>query len=207
MIKSIGFDLDGTLWDASEATAQAWDMTLTGMNLKIPNAEDVRGIMGRTPTDIVKTLLPSVDIETGLKLLDNCCDNQAAYISKNGGQLFEGLEEVLSTLSKKYKLFIVSNCQDGYIDCFLEYHKLAKYFCDYECNGRTHLTKGENIVEVMKRKALTSAVYVGDTQGDYDGAKFAGIPFIYAAYGFGKISEDVLQIQKITDLPKIVDAM
>lgn len=35
----------------------------------------------------------------------------------------------------------------------------------------------------MKRNHIESAVYVGDTEGD----QAAGIPFVYAAYGFGDV--------------------
>ena len=53
-----------------------------------------------------------------------------------------------------YKLFIVSNCQDGYIECFFKAHKLDKYFTDYECPGRTGLSKGENNKLIIERNNL-----------------------------------------------------
>ena len=37
----------------------------------------------------------------------------------------------------------------------------------------------------MERNRITSAAYVGDTQGDLEAARLAGIPFVWAAYGFG----------------------
>ena len=36
----------------------------------------------------------------------------------------------------------------------------------------------------MKEKNLKFPVYVGDTRGDQESAIEAGIPFIFAAYGF-----------------------
>ena len=50
-------------------------------------------------------------------------------MAKVGGRLYEGLEETLKYLSAKYPLYIVSNCQKGYIEAFLSYHQLGKYFC------------------------------------------------------------------------------
>ena len=38
----------------------------------------------------------------------------------------------------------------------------------------------------MKEHKIESAVYVGDTQGDYEATVDAGIDFIWADYGFGK---------------------
>ena len=57
---------------------------------------------------------------------------------------------------------------------------------DFECFGNTGLLKDENISLVVKRNNLKAPVYVGDTQGDYEACKKAGIPFIWAAYGFGR---------------------
>jgi phosphoglycolate phosphatase len=35
-------------------------------------------------------------------------------------------------------------------------------------------------------------VYVGDTMGDYNAATQAGVPFIFADYGFGKVPEGMV---------------
>lgn len=32
-------------------------------------------------------------------------------------------------------------------------------------------------------------MYVGDTEGDLKAARYARIPFIYAKYGFGQVSQ------------------
>jgi phosphoglycolate phosphatase len=39
---------------------------------------------------------------------------------------------------------------------------------------------------------LQSPVYVGDTTGDRDSAAKAGVPFIYANYGFGKVDDGMI---------------
>ena len=114
------------------------------------------------------------------------------------------MENVLAELSQKYELFIVSNCQSGYIETFLQYHKLERYFTDYECPGGTGREKGENIRIVIDRNNLEKAVYIGDTQGDYESAVFAGIPFIHAAYGFGNVEADVPKIKSIGEIANAV---
>jgi len=57
---------------------------------------------------------------------------------------------------------------------------------DWECTGRTGKCKADNIREVIRRNHLLHPVYVGDTVSDKTGAAGAGIPFIYAKYGFGE---------------------
>jgi phosphoglycolate phosphatase len=48
------------------------------------------------------------------------------------------------------------------------------------------------------------AVYIGDTEGDEKAARFAGIPFIYAEYGFGNAVSPDAVITRIKQLPKCI---
>ena len=123
-----------------------------------------------------------------MKIMNERYKLEYEYLSEHGATLYNKLEDTLERLSKKYKLFIVSNCQDGYIESFFKSHKLEKYFIDYECPGRTGLAKAENIKLIVERNNLKNPVYVGDTQGDAKAAKDANIPFIYANYGFGDVN-------------------
>lgn len=137
--------------------------------------------------DIAKVLFDYLDEERELELINKCCQIENQYLLEKGGKLYPKLEEGLQELFKKYQLFIVSNCQEGYIEAFLEFHHLEKYDQDFENPGRTGLAKGQNIQLIIERNQLTCPIYVGDTQGDRDAAAYAGIPFVYAAYGFGKV--------------------
>ena len=108
--------------------------------------------------------------------------------------------ETIKKLSEKYPLYIVSNCQDGYIEAFLQYSKLGEYFKDFTCPAYTGRLKGENIRIIMERNGLSEAVYVGDTQGDANSCKEAEIPMIYAAYGFGEVEKADASIQSFDEL-------
>mgnify|MGYP000700414525 CR=1 FL=1 len=59
------------------------------------------------------------------------------------------------------------------------------------------------ILKLMEKNNLTSPVYVGDTQGDADSCKKAGIPFIFAEYGFGEVPKPDARICKPMDLINI----
>ncbi len=202
MKKGIIFDLDGTLWDSSEQVAEAWSETLKNRpeTDRQVTGEDLRGYMGKTLEAIADLMLPELPKKLRMEIMKECCDNEEQYLRKVGGRLFPDLEKELERLCGKYSLFIVSNCQSGYIETFLEYHKLGKYFADFECPGGTGLGKGENIKLVMERNGIEKAVYVGDTQGDCDSADFAGIPFIHAAYGFGSINRAVPAVYSFSEI-------
>ena len=138
-----------------------------------------------------------------MEVLNHCTEVEIAHVRKVGGILFDGLEETLEYLSQKYALYIVSNCQKGYIEAFLAYHNLEKYFIDRENAENTGLSKGQNIRLVMERNGLSNTVYVGDTIGDQWAAKEAGVPFIFAAYGFGKAEAPETTISSIRQLTQI----
>lgn len=201
-IDSIIFDLDGTLWDSTEVIMKAWNKVVsTNGQFREPiTLKELQGTMGLLIKDIGAKLLPHLDEATIENIMEFCCKEEKELLLKEGGTLYPNLEETLKTLSEKYSLFIVSNCQCGYIETFLEYHNMHKYFKDIECAGNTGLVKGENIKKVIERNNLKSPVYVGDTQGDCDGARIAKIPFVYASYGFGKVTDYDYSIKEVADL-------
>lgn len=186
------FDLDGTLWDSIEPVTESWNQIIEkrlGNESRI-TTENMHDSMGMLMEDIGKKLFPQLPEEEMLSLLRECCDYENIYVGKVGGTLFEGVEETLRALAAKFPLFIVSNCQAGYIEAFFQAHGLKKYFKDYENPGRTGLDKAGNIRLVAERNHLSCPVYVGDTQGDCDSSKRAGVSFVFARYGFGNVKPE-----------------
>ena len=158
--KGVIFDLDGTLWDSSIQVVPAWNIALKrhkeiDCQITIP---DMQGFMGKQINEIAKIMLPDVEPEKSLNILKECCNEEQVYLREHGGILYPNLESTLTELKNKYNLYIVSNCQDGYIESFLEYHKMYTYFNDIECSGRTGRNKGENIRLIIKRNNLEKAV-------------------------------------------------
>ncbi|WP_342513546.1 HAD family hydrolase [Sporosarcina sp. FSL K6-1522] len=199
---SIIFDLDGTLWDSRKTVSKAWTEVVKNADdgQGEITEEDLKGTMGLQIPDIAKIVFDYLDETRQMEMILECCRNERLYLLEEGGELYPRLEEVLQILSKKYKLFIVSNCQEGYIEAFYEYHGLGGYFQDFENPGRTGLSKGQNIQLIIERNQLSSPVYVGDTQSDQDATTYAGIPFVYAAYGFGQVTDYDYKINQIGDL-------
>ncbi|MBP3951718.1 HAD family hydrolase [Bacillus suaedae] len=188
---SIIFDLDGTIWDPIDTVLGAWNSVIR-KNSQIKSEltrKDFEGTMGLQMEEIGRKLFPSLSYEERQQIVNDCGEVEHSFIEKQGGMLYPNVENVLRELSQKYKLYIVSNCQAGYIESFYKYHKLEQYFLDFENPGRTCLSKGENIKLVIDRNNLSDPVYVGDTKGDLEAARFAGIPFIYATYGFGQVNQ------------------
>lgn len=199
------FDLDGTMWDSGEGICGTWAEVIK----KYPEVKStvtldkLHACMGLPIETIGQRLFPELDAKMQKKLMDECCDMENEYLAVHGGILYPELNDVLLELSEKYKLFVVSNCQKGYIESFFKAHDTGKYFTDIECYGNTMLSKGENNRLIIERNDLKNAVYIGDTQGDADSAEFAGIPFVYAEYGFGKVKKYDYMISSFAQLREL----
>ena len=198
------FDLDGTLWDSSENVAASWNVVIE-QELGKPNAltgADILQYMGLTMTEIADLHFGFLPPEQRYDLSHKCEVFENGYITEHGGRLFEGVEENLKKLKDMgVKMAVVSNCQEGYVKAFLDSMDMWKYFVDYEEWGRTFLSKADNIKLVMERNGEDKGIYVGDIQKDCDSAHAAGVPCIYAAYGFGEISDAEGRIDSFSELP------
>ncbi len=185
--------MDGTIWDSTEKVALAFNEVLKNKYPEVTdevNAEKLKGLFGLLLDDIGIRLFKSISPDMAIKVIHDCCEYECEYLALHGSELYQGMEQAIEELHKRYKLFIVSNCQEGYIQCFFTAHPhLEKYFTDYEYPGRSGKAKADNIRMVIDRNSLKSPVYVGDTAGDANSAMKAGLPFIYARYGFGEVEE------------------
>ena len=199
------FDLDGTLWDSAKSVAESWNEVFHKADPSLPDLtpDDIHGVMGMTMNEISKVLHPSMPEGERERTVVECCRFEVEYLYSHPGELFPELRETLEKLREDgYILTIVSNCQRGYVESFLHGSGLGELFADYEEWERTGLSKGKNIRLVMRRNGYGKAVYVGDTRKDEEAAEQAGIPFIHAAYGFGKAERPAGVIRSIAELPE-----
>lgn len=206
-MKNVIFDLDGTLWDSRSALIESWNLVLDKYNLieKPLVEDDLTQFMGLLLPDILPVLFPDGKPEQFESILKEIIEHERKTLSKKGGTIYEKVEHTLDELSKNHDLFIVSNCQDGYIESFLEFSKFNHFFKDYESAGRTGKNKQENIKLVLERNELNQeeTVYVGDTQTDYNSAMANDLKFIFCNYGFGKLDEDSKVYAKINEFTEL----
>lgn len=203
-------DIDGTIWNTTGIVAVAWNRAIdrSGLAAKKVNAQTLQQEFGKTMDVIAQDLWPNLSKADQEKLLSYCCTEEQIEVKNNTIDItYPGVVETIKELSTMQNLFIVSNCQNGYIELTMEKTGIAPYIKDFECYGRTGKAKAENIQILCSRNGITAPIYVGDTQGDCDACLQAEIPFIWASYGFGKAETYFDKIDKFSDLTGIVTSI
>lgn len=201
------FDIDGTLWNSTDTVAESWNQAISehsDLEIRIDGAT-LKNLFGLPMNEIYEALFPELSFEEQNRLGDLCFEYENQLLETKPGILYDGVKETLHTLSKKVPLYIVSNCQCGYIEVLLKTTGIGEYIQDHLCFGETHTSKGQTILKLMERNHLKDVVYVGDTLGDSRACTEAGIPFIFAAYGFGEVPDAPNVIHSIRELIPLFD--
>lgn len=199
---AIFLDIDGTLWDSTYIVSDAWNKVL---NQKpeialVITPELLKTLFGKPLPEIASVIFADFPREKQIELINECCAKEHEFLNARPGIIFEGVVETIKELAQKYPICIVSNCEAGYIELVCEKLGITDCITDSECPGYSGLGKGDNIKLVMERNNFKDIVYVGDTQGDYQATRIAGVPFVFCKYGFGKPDEYEYSIEKFSDL-------
>lgn len=201
--ESLIFDIDGTLWDSRALVAEGYNIQLRqeGLEHLCTSAEQLKPLFGRVMREIADILFGSIPESERYALMERCMATENNYLHTQPCQIgYPNVKQTLQALGKKHRLFIVSNSQCGYPELCIQKLGLDGLFEGHLCYGDTGTCKGETILRLMKEHNITSACYIGDTQGDQDAAEQAGLPFIYCAYGFGSSSRCYRAIARFEDL-------
>ncbi|HCO68638.1 MAG TPA: hypothetical protein DIT04_12895 [Dysgonomonas sp.] len=198
---SLIFDMDGTLWDAVDTYAYSWTQVLkdNGIN-KILTREELESYMGMEMKQIFDKVIPDASAETVEKLYNDVIKKEHEVISEMGGKIYPGVLEGLEELSGRYKLFMLSNCQEGGIKDFMNYTETKYLFTDYMEYGMNFQPKHINLKILIDRHNLKNPMYVGDTDSDRKQCELVHVPFVFISWGFGNTEKYALRFDKMQEL-------
>ena len=186
--ESLIFDIDGTLWDSRALVAEGYNLQLRAEGLEhlCITAEDLKPLFGKVMTEIADAIFFSIPEDARYDLMERCMATENRYLRENPCRIgYPGVRETVAELSKKHRLFIVSNSQCGYPELCMEKLGLTPYIEGHLCFGDTGTSKGKTIRTLMEKHHIGTCAYVGDTQGDYEATLEADVPFLWCSYGFG----------------------
>lgn len=200
------FDMDGTLWDAVDSYCSVWNRTIEQLGVDCPpvQRDALLPMMGLPIETIYDRLVGKrANAEEFNKVLSL---NEHLMMPQLGGRLYPGVRQTFRKLTEAgARLFMISNCGASGIPNFLTYTGLTPFITDWLSIGLNGKDKTENIGILVERYKLKTPVYIGDTEGDCRSTHAAGIPFVWAAYGFGRnvVAPDytIHSITELTELP------
>jgi len=191
---NIIFDFDGTLVDTKPGVIKTFQKIVEKLTSKQASEERIVRLIGIPLIPILKTLLDTNDetlIEKGIFLFKKYYNKEGVYRNS----VYPGIDRMLKLLGKReYKLFVISNKIEIFINKILKQRNLRKYFTFIVGTNGIDLQHGKsgqvkNLLTNHKLKKQETII-VGDTENDIAAAKKNFIFSIGITWGYG--SEDSL---------------
>ena len=181
------FDVDGTLWDACDNILIAQNEVISkelGIDNYL-NMDILNRVMGLELEEIARVFFPQLEEKYAIELTNKGMANEAKYLSEHGGNMYDQVPETLEELSKKYRLFIITNGVKSTQDGRFGISPITKYFekifisevIGAEKPSKVFFDAVENGIEGYCRE---KAIVIGDSlSSDIKGALNAGIDCIW----------------------------
>lgn len=193
--------MDGTLWDAVDTYAIAWNKALEVKGYpQTVTREDLLNLMGKEVMKILSSLFPEASYDVIRELADEVDIQYKKLMPDMNPYIFPGVRQGLEQLSTRYKLFMLSNCEKGSLPNFMRHSDTAHLFIDYMEYGMNNQPKSVNLQLLKTNHQLQNPFYVGDTAHDSSQCAIAGVPFVFMTYGFGKTNEYALKFDSFPQL-------
>lgn len=196
------FDIDGTLWDASAASAKGWNRGLAKLGIdRTVSAAQIKAVAGHPFEQCLDRLFPALRVQYPA-LLQTLNEYETEAVKAEGGTFFDGVRVGIVQLARTYQIFLVNNCQAWYLNLFLDCSSLRPVLVGVDCHGMSGLPKHEMLARLTRTHGLINPVYIGDTASDETAARIAGMGFIYMAWGFGKPEGEPRTVHSFSELLK-----
>ncbi len=189
-MKTILFDLDGTLTDSGEGIINCAWLALKHFGLPLPDKETMRVFVGPPLRDsFMRFGVPEEDVETAIEIYRS----RYIPIGMFENTPYPGIKSLLGALKAQgHKLFVATSKPEGMATAILEKFQLAPYF-DLICGASlddTRDSKDKVIAYLLEKTGgKDDYIMVGDTAFDVEGAAVNGIPTIGVAWGYGKVED------------------
>lgn len=200
------FDVDGTLWDSTDVVKDAWNAAIVEAGYPFPNitADRLKGLFGLPMVDIIEDIMPQLNEQERIELEPRVYKYEDEFLQKTPGVLYEGIVDTIRKIAKSTPVYIISNCQAGYIELFMEKTDTASCIKDFSCPAYTGKLKADNIKLMIEKHSIKNPLYVGDTIMDQKACITADCPFCFAEYGFGVSENPEYTITKPAQLLEVL---
>ncbi len=190
-VRSLIFDLDGTLVDSCEDIAASLNYTLATLGLPTKTRAEVERFVG----DGVKILLTRAAGNSDPAFLEKAVQIFRPHYSEHcvdRTELYPDVKEILENFKNK-KLGVVSNKPFEMVIKTLDHFRVRHYFqsvmgAESTPNRKPHPEPVLKTLEILKA-TKSDAVMVGDGTADIAAGKAAGVLTCAVTYGYRKREE------------------
>ncbi len=192
-IKTVLFDLDGTLTDSGPGIMNSVQYTLKKYGMETSDYNQLRVFVGPPLREQFQKYCNISEEESNLAV-----SYYREYYTEKGifeNRLYEGIPELLAALKKAgITILMATSKPEKYAKIIAEHFHIAQYF-DYiggSLMDGTRVKKAdviEYVLEECKIEERSSAVMVGDRDYDIIGAKECRLQSMGVLYGYGSRTE------------------
>jgi phosphoglycolate phosphatase len=200
-VRAVLFDLDGTLVDSAPDLTFAANKMLSALGYPPVNCSQVKGWVGDGVRSLVRRTLTTIvgDVPAESLIEQSYVLFQRYYAESvyQDSTLYPGVHETLQTLkSSGLALACVTNKPSRFTKPVLEKSGLTGFFGAVVSGDDLSLKKPDPAPLEFAAKQLgvplTACVLVGDSINDIRAAGAAGIPVLWATYGYAG-QDDIVQ--------------
>ena len=191
-LTDILFDLDGTLINSSNGIFNSMKIALESLGHTAIRKEEIENAIGLPLIPMIEKILP----ESNEREVNEIAKSYRADYSEKGlydCTLYDGVLELLQTLSKEYNLHIVTSKPLQLAEAVAKKIDIHKYFNTFKGPSLDFApkTKAELISELLTEKSINvqNCVMIGDRSEDVVAAEINNIKSIGVSYGFGTSKE------------------
>jgi len=189
-MKSILFDLDGTLTDSGEGIMNSAVYALAHFGIPAPTEAELRTFVGPPLTETFARFgVPRDRLEEAVRVYRS----RYLPIGKFENHPYPGIRELLEKLKADgHTLFVATSKPEVTSIEILQHFGLDGYF-EKICGASTDFSRNskEAVIAYLLDScgARENAVMVGDTAYDVIGAKAHGIPTVGVSWGYGLVED------------------
>lgn len=196
-MKTIIFDLDGTITDAGEGIINCAALALETLGLTVPDRDAMRIFVGPPLRQTFQKFgVKPEDVERAIDIYRS----RYIPIGMFENTPYPGIHALLAALKERgHKLYVATSKPETMAVAILQKFDLAPYF-DLICGATldsSRDSKSKVIEYLLNQIQKNDAVMVGDTEFDVLGAAEHGIPTIGVTWGYGK-AEDMIHAGAVT---------
>ena len=204
-IKALIFDLDGTLADTVPAITEAVNMTLNELGYPTHEVEEIKTFIGKGPRHLISEALPKEIRENEPQTVEKALELYTRMYKKtylNTTELYDGIEEAIITLSKYYKIAVLSNKQDKYVKNLVA-QLLPEGICSIargSVNDVPAKPNPQTALQIAEELGVShyECMLIGDSDIDILTAENAGLDILSVSWGY--VSKAKLLIKGAQDI-------